>query len=420
MSLEAVLLIILIIMVLCFGIGFYFTQKKRSGDSGSDEVINSLSRLENRLNMLDGANSALRQELSSIVQISVKNMGDIMSQSQSERLLQLENRLKTFSLESEQKLENIRATMETRLSDIKNENTRSLEQMRKTVDENLQKTLEEKMSRSFALVNERLEQVYKGLGEMQTLANGVGDLKKVLSNVKTRGIIGELQLEAILKEVLSPEQYEENAVTKKGSKNYVEFAVKLPQENGDFIYLPIDSKFPGDTYSALCDAYESGDKQRIDEARKRLEATLKSEARDISEKYIDPPNTTDFAIMFLPFEGLYAEAVNSGIVELLQRSYKVNIAGPSTMAALLNSLQMGFKTLAVQKQSTEVWRVLGSVKSEFDKFNDILVLTQQRIEQANAELDKLVGVRTRQIRKRLSQLDNIDMPQLDRPQEKNI
>ncbi len=420
MSLEAVLLIILIIMVLCFGIGFYFTQKKRSGDSGSDEVINSLSRLENRLNMLDSANGALRQELSSIVQISVKNMGDIMSQSQSERLLQLENRLKTFSLESEQKLENIRATMETRLSDIKNENTRSLEQMRKTVDENLQKTLEEKMSRSFALVNERLEQVYKGLGEMQTLANGVGDLKKVLSNVKTRGIIGELQLGAILKEVLSPEQYEENAVTKKGSKNYVEFAVKLPQENGDFIYLPIDSKFPGDTYSALCDAYESGDKQRIDEARKRLEATLKSEAKDISEKYIDPPNTTDFAIMFLPFEGLYAEAVNSGIVEQLQRSYKVNIAGPSTMAALLNSLQMGFKTLAVQKQSTEVWRVLGSVKSEFDKFNDILVLTQQRIEQANAELDKLVGVRTRQIRKRLSQLDNIDMPQLDRPQEKNI
>ncbi|MGN0456818.1 MAG: DNA recombination protein RmuC [Acutalibacteraceae bacterium] len=420
MSLEAVLMIILIILVLCFGIGFYFTQKKRSGDSGSDEVINSLSRLENRLNMLDSANSALRQELSSIVQISVKNMGDIMSQSQSERLLQLENRLKTFSLESEQKLENIRATMETRLSDIKNENTRSLEQMRKTVDENLQKTLEEKMSRSFALVNERLEQVYKGLGEMQTLANGVGDLKKVLSNVKTRGIIGELQLGAILKEVLSPEQYEENAVTKKGSKNYVEFAVKLPQENGDFIYLPIDSKFPGDTYSALCDAYESGDKQRIDEARKRLEATLKSEARDISEKYIDPPNTTDFAIMFLPFEGLYAEAVNSGIVEQLQRSYKVNIAGPSTMAALLNSLQMGFKTLAVQKQSTEVWRVLGSVKSEFDKFNDILVLTQQRIEQANAELDKLVGVRTRQIRKRLSQLDNIDMPQLDRPQEKNI
>ena len=420
MSLEAVLLIILIILVLCFGIGFYFTQKKRSGDSGSDEVINSLSRLENRLNMLDSANSALRQELSSIVQISVKNMGDIMSQSQSERLLQLENRLKTFSLESEQKLENIRATMETRLSDIKNENTRSLEQMRKTVDENLQKTLEEKMSRSFALVNERLEQVYKGLGEMQTLANGVGDLKKVLSNVKTRGIIGELQLGAILKEVLSPEQYEENAVTKKGSKNYVEFAVKLPQENGDFIYLPIDSKFPGDTYSALCDAYESGDKQRIYEARKRLEATLKSEARDISEKYIDPPNTTDFAIMFLPFEGLYAEAVNSGIVEQLQRSYKVNIAGPSTMAALLNSLQMGFKTLAVQKQSTEVWRVLGSVKSEFDKFNDILVLTQQRIEQANAELDKLVGVRTRQIRKRLSQLDNIDMPQLDRPQEKNI
>ncbi|MCQ4022458.1 MULTISPECIES: DNA recombination protein RmuC [unclassified Ruminococcus] len=419
MSLEAVLLIILIILILCFGVGLYLAIKKQGGEHYCDGVSKELSQIENRLNMLDSANSALRQELSSIVQISVKNMGDILSQSQSERLVQLENRLKTFSLESEQKLENIRASMEVRLTDIKNENARSLEQMRKTVDENLQKTLEEKMSRSFALVNERLEQVYKGLGEMQSLANGVGDLKKVLSNVKTRGIIGELQLGAILKEVLSPEQYEENAITKKGSKNYVEFAVKLPQDSGEFIYLPIDSKFPGDTYSALCDAYDSGDKLRIDEARKRLHATLKSEAKDISDKYLDPPNTTDFAIMFLPFEGLYAEAVNSGIVEQLQRSYKVNIAGPSTMAALLNSLQMGFKTLAVQKQSTEVWRVLGSVKSEFDKFNDILVLTQQRIEQANAELDKLVGVRTRQIRKRLSQLDEIDIPKFSDKAENN-
>lgn len=412
MSIEMVLLIVLIILVVCFGTVLFSALKKKGADNDSGEILRELTLLDNRLNMLENANSTLRQELSSIVQLSVKNMGDILSQGQGERLLQIENRLKTFSLENEQKLENIRTTMENRLSDIKNENTRSLEQMRKTVDENLQKTLEEKMSRSFALVNERLEQVYKGLGEMQSLANDVGGLKKVLSNVKTRGIIGELQLGAILKEVLSPEQYEENAVTKKGSKNFVEFAVKLPQENGDFIYLPIDSKFPGDTYRALCDAYDTCDKDKIADAKKRLQATLKSEAKDISEKYIDPPNTTDFAIMFLPFEGLYAEAVNSGIVEELQKSYKVNIAGPSTMAALLNSLQMGFKTLAVQKQSTEVWKVLGSVKSEFDKFNDILVLTQQRIEQANAELDKLVGVRTRQIRKRLSQLDSIDMPKL--------
>lgn len=412
MSLEAVLLIILIILTLCLGGVLYTAIRKQVGESNSGEIAKSLSQFEERLNMLDRANSTLRQELSSIVQLSTKNMGDILSQSQSERLLQLENRLKTFSLENEQKLENIRATMETRLSDIKNENSRSLDEMRKTVDENLHKTLEDKMSRSFALVNQRLEQVYKGLGEMQSLANDVGGLKKVLANVKTRGIIGELQLGAILKEVLSPEQYEENVITKKGSKNFVEYAVKLPQENGDFIYLPIDSKFPGDTYTALCDAYDSGDRDKISDAKKILTATLKKEAKDISEKYIDPPNTTDFAIMFLPFEGLYAEAVNSRIVEELQRNYKVNIAGPSTMAALLNSLQMGFKTLAVQKQSTEVWKVLGSVKTEFEKFDNILTLTQQRIEQANAELDKLVGVRTRQIRKRLSQLDNIDMPKL--------
>lgn len=412
MSLEAVLLIILIILTLCLGGVLYSAIRKQGGERSSSDIAKSLSQLEERLNMLDRANSTLRQELSSIVQLSTKNMGDILSQSQSERLLQLENRLKTFSLENEQKLENIRATMETRLSDIKNENSRSLDEMRKTVDENLQKTLEDKMSRSFALVNQRLEQVYKGLGEMQSLANDVGGLKKVLANVKTRGIIGELQLGAILKEVLSPEQYEENVVTKKGSKNFVEFAVKLPQENGDFIYLPIDSKFPGDTYRELCDAYDSSNKDKITDAKKNLTATLKKEAKDISEKYIDPPNTTDFAIMFLPFEGLYAEAVNSRIVEELQRNYKVNIAGPSTMAALLNSLQMGFKTLAVQKQSTEVWKVLGSVKTEFEKFDNILTLTQQRIEQANAELDKLVGVRTRQIRKRLSQLDNIDMPKL--------
>lgn len=414
MGFESILLIIILIIILILGAGMFIALKRRSGSNGAD-IITAVDRLENRLNSIETANSALRQELSSIVQISVKNMGDILAQNQragdenqTQRLSQLENRLNAFSLESEQKLENIRRSMENRLTEIKNENSKSLEQMRKTVDENLQKTLEEKMNRSFSLVNERLEQVYKGLGEMQSLAGSVGDLKKVLSNVKTRGIIGELQLGAILKEVLAPEQYTENVVTKKGSKYYVEFAVKLPAEDKGFIYLPIDSKFPGDTYAALCDAYDGGNKTQIEQARKKLKATLIAEAKDISEKYIDPPNTTDFAIMFLPFEGLYAEAVNSGVAPQLQRDYRVNLAGPSTMAALLNSLQMGFKTLAVQKQSAEVWRVLGSVKSEFDKFNDILIATQQRIEQANSELDKLVGVRTRQIRKRLSQLDELE------------
>lgn len=415
MSIEIILLIILILLAATSAVMQYISIKNKSVQRNDKEIERLLTRLEGRLSALENSGSATRNELSSIVQISVKNMGDILAQNQKagdesnlQRLIQLENRLKTFSTENEQKLENIRNVMESRLLDIRKENSQALDRMRMTVDEKLQKTLEEKMNRSFALVNERLEQVYKGLGEMQNLANDVGGLKKVLSNVKTRGIIGEIQLGAILKEVLSPEQYEENAITKKGSRNFVEFAVKLPSDDDGFIYLPIDSKFPGDTYSTLCDAYDNGDKAQIEQSRNALKNTLKNEARDIKEKYIDPPNTTDFAVMFLPFEGLYAEAVNSGIVEILQRDYKVNIAGPSTMAALLNSLQMGFKTLAVQKQSTEVWRVLGSVKAEFDKFNEILLKTQERIDQANQELDKLVGVRSRKISLRLSELQKFD------------
>lgn len=357
--------------------------------------------------------SSLRSELSTLTQGSVKNMGDMIfenqrtfSQAQSDKMARLEERIKTFSLESEQKLENIRGSVEKRLQYLQSDNNRQLDEMRKTVDERLQKSLEDKMNKSFSLVNERLEQVYKGLGEMQNLAVGVGDLKKVLSNVKTRGILGEIQLGGILSEILAPEQYEENVATKKGSKNVVEFAIKLPGDDDSFVYLPIDSKFPGDTYSSLRDAVESGDKVLIDACAKQLVATIKNEAKDIRDKYIDPPNTTEFAIMFLPFEGLYSEVVNRGLVEILQRDYKVNVAGPSTMAALLNSLQMGFKTLAVQKRSAEVWKVLGDVKQEFDKFNNVLVATQQRLDQANKELDKLVGVRTRQIQRKLKSVQS--------------
>ena len=359
--------------------------------------------------------STLRQELSLSTQQSVKNMGDMIAtnqrdfaQSQIENSKAIEERLKTFSLENEQKLELIRKSVEQKLSYIQEDNNKQLEKMRETVDEKLQKTLEDKMNKSFALVSERLEQVYKGLGEMQNLASGVGDLKKVLSNVKTRGILGEIQLSSILKEILSPEQYEENVATKQGSRDVVEFAVKLPADDNSFIYLPIDSKFPGDTYASLRDAYDSGSKEAVDAAAKVLINTIKKEAKDIRDKYIDPPNTTEFAIMFLPFEGLYSEVVNRGMVELLQREYKVNIAGPSTMAALLNSLQMGFKTLAVQKRSAEVWNVLSAVKNEFDKFEDVLTMTQQRLNQANSELDKLVGVRTRQIKRKLSDVSVIE------------
>lgn len=367
------------------------------------------------LKELNAQQSLLRQELNSQTQLSVKNMGDILaenqrnfSQNQSERFNQLEERLKTFSLENEQKLENIRQTVQKQLTHIQDDNNKQLDEMRETVDKKLQQTLEEKMTQSFALVNERLEQVYKGLGEMQTLASGVGDLKKVLSNVKTRGILGEIQLGSILSEILSPSQYEENVVTKKGTKNVVEFAVKLPSDDDKFIYLPIDSKFPGDSYSALRDAIDEGDKEKINLAAKQLVATIKNEAKDIRDKYIDPPNTTDFAIMFLPFEGLYCEVVNRGLVEALQRDYKVNVAGPSTMAALLNSLQMGFKTLAVQKRSTEVWKILSEVKKEFDTFNSVLENTQNRLKQANDELEKLVGVRTRQIQRKLKDVQSTD------------
>ena len=331
------------------------------------------------------------------------------AQSQNDRAVQLEQRLHSFSADNVQSLENIRRSVDEKLESIRRENLRQLDEMRQTVDEKLQKTLEEKMNKSFSLVNERLEQVYKGLGEMQTLAVGVGDLKKVLSNVKTRGILGEIQLGAILSEILTKEQYEENIATKKGSKNVVEFAIKLPSDGAGTVYLPVDSKFPGDTYSALRDAVESCDKQRIESAQKALVQRIKGEAKDIHDKYIDPPNTTEFAIMFLPFEGLYSEVVNMGLVEVLQREYKVNIAGPSTMAALLNSLQMGFKTLAVQKRSAEVWKILGGVKTEFDKFNDVLVMTQQRLDQANKELDKLVGVRTRQIQRQLKDVESVSL-----------
>lgn len=399
--LNIVTIVLLLITVAMLGIVIANQLKKKSENGNSEEI----KRLEQSLHT---EQSTLRQELTSATQISVKNLGDMIyanqnayAINQSKSLNQLEERLKTFSLENEQKLENIRRSVESRLNYIQEDNNRKLEEMRKTVDERLQQSIEEKMNRSFSLVSERLEQVYKGLGEMQNLANGVGDLKKVLTNVKTRGTLGEYQLSAILSEILSPEQYEENVATKKGSRNVVEFAVKLPSDDDKFIYLPIDSKFPGDTYSALRDAIDEGDKVKIDLAAKALIATIKSEAKDIYDKYIDPPYTTEFAIMFLPFEGLYSEVVNRGLVEILQRDYKVNIAGPSTMAALLNSLQMGFKTLAVQKRSAEVWEILGAVKQEFDKFGDVLEATQQRLDQANKELDKLVGVRTRQIQRKL-------------------
>lgn len=323
--------------------------------------------------------------------------------------LRQEERLKTFSAETEQKLENIRGTLEQRLRVIQDDNSKKLDDMRKVVDEKLQTTINTRMTESFKLVNDRLEQVYKGLGEMQSLASGVGDLKKALTNVKTRGILGEIQLGAILEDILSPEQYETNCRVKKGSANAVEFAVKIPSQDGDFIYLPIDAKFPGDTYNALIDAYEGGDKAEIDNAAKALCRRIKDEAKDISTKYIYPPETTEFAVMFLPFEGLYAEVVNRGLLEELQRTYRVTVAGPSTMSAMLCSIRMCFKNAAIQRCSDEVWKVLGAVKTEFATFEKALTSTQDKINKVSDELDKLIGVRTRAINRKLKNVTELDL-----------
>ena len=265
------------------------------------------------------------------------------------------------------------------------------------------RSLESQERRLFEL-NQRLEMVYQNLGEMQNMARGMEDIRKVLSNVKTRGILGELQLKMILDEILAPSQYEENVATKLGSNDRVEFAIKLPEG----VMLPIDSKFPADMYGNLVDAYDSGDKLAVIEASTKLKNRLKIEAKTISEKYIDPPNTTDFAVMFLPFEGLYVEAVNQGLIESFQRDYKVCIAGPTTFIALLSSLQMGFRTLAIQKKSNEAWGVLSEVKEEFQKFDNTLAKVQSSLSKAEDDLEKLIGVRTRVMNRKLDKISNFE------------
>jgi DNA recombination protein RmuC len=291
------------------------------------------------------------------------------------------------------------------------ENTeKKLEQMRETVDEKLQKTLNERLGQSFELVGKQLESVQKGLGEMQTLAQDVGGLKRVLSNVKARGGIGEVQLAMLLEQVLAPEQYDSNVKTKKGSADAVEFAIKLPgrDDSLDSVYLPIDAKFPKDVYEKMLDAYDIADPAMIEAASKTLESTIKKMARDIHDKYIDPPNTTDFAIMFLPFEGIYAEVVRrASLLEQLQREFKVIVTGPTTLAAILNSLQMGFRTLAIQKRSGEVWKILGAVKKEFESFGGMLEKAQKNIQTASNQIDEVMGKRTRAIQRKLKSVETI-------------
>lgn len=412
---ETTLLYIVIILCLLTAV-LAAAAMMRAGTLGKrlSEMKADTQNTERQLQEIRQANRDMIQQTQNSLQV----FGELISRNQKDsadnldkRLADINTRFSQMALENEQKLENIRLSMEKKIGELTNDNNRQLEEMRKTVDEKLQKTLEDRITQSFKLVNDRLEQVYKGLGEMQNLAVGVGDLKKVLSNVKTRGILGEVQLGAILEQILSPEQYEENVITKSTGAERVEFAVKLPGDDERTVWLPIDAKFPADSYSRLVDAYELGDAAAIEEAAKNLERVIKSEAKDIHTKYIEPPYTTDFGIMFLPFEGLYAEVVRRGLLDVLQREYKVNIAGPTTMAALLNSLQMGFKTLAIQKHSSEVWEVLGAVKTEFGTFGKVLDSARKRLRMADEDLEKLIGTRTRAIERKLRGVESLSAPE---------
>ena len=447
---ETLLLLIgIAIIALLVAVVIMLMNIRQTGSS--DHKIDSEVRLliDNFSKNSSNANRQLREELSSNVQTNVKNLGDLLSSAQkntddalsakisdmsaqiyrhlsdmdkflsdkqtasgeavNQQLKVLESRFRTLEENNEQKLDAMRSTMSKHLLSMQDENSKKLDAIQATVNEKL----ENKMNESFRLVSDRLEQVYKGLGEMQNIAAGVGDLKKVLSNVKTRGILGEIQLEAILSDILAPEQYDKDTATIPKSANRVEFAVKLPSGGDEgFIYLPIDSKFHGDTFASLQDAYDSADPERIAEAKKALSTALKKAAKDISEKYVEPPYTTNFGIMFLPFEGLYAEVASSGLIEELRRTYNVSVTGPSTMAAMLNSLQMGFRTLAIQKKSNQVWEILGSVKSEFQTFSKALEETQKHIKKVDDDLEKLVGVRTRQINRKLSAVETLDVSEM--------
>lgn len=311
--------------------------------------------------------------------------------------------------DTEIKLEKIRETVESKLKSLQEDNGRKLEEMRNTVDEKLQTTLEKRFNDSFTLISERLEMVHKGLGEMQTLASSVGDIKKVMSNVKSRGILGEYQLANILEDLLTNEQYEKNVKTKAGSGAIVEFAIKLPNNNNleKNLWLPIDSKFPKEDYEALVDAYDDGNADKIDELKKSFRNAIIKNAKDIKEKYIDPPNTTEYAIMFLPFESLYAEVLRTpGLFEQLQKEYKITITGPTTLSALLNSLQMGFRTLAIEKRSSEVWDLLGAVKTAFGKFGTVLEKTKRKLDEASKTIDD-AGVRSRSIERQLRKVQEL-------------
>lgn len=335
---------------------------------------------------------------------SLESIGKLLQ----EKLENMERRVEHVEQANEQRLEGIRGVVEQKLEEMRTDNNAKLDLIRGTVDEKLQSTLEKRIAASFNTVTQELKRVYEGLGEMRKLATGVDSLKKILGNVKTRGILGEVQLGAILEEILAPEQFERDVVTVSGTRNRVEYAIHMPGQGNRTVYLPIDAKFPGDLYAKLQEAKEEGSKEEIEACYKALESRIRDEARDIHTKYIAPPETTEFGIMFLPFEGLYAEVVSRGMLQELQQKYQVTITGPSTMAAFLNSLRMGFRTLAIQQRSSEVWHILGAVKHEFAKFQDGLKAMKGHLDSTSRDLDKLMTTRTNVITRKLNGVESLD------------
>ena len=395
----------------------------------SREFFETLEKQQERIeHMVRDEFARNRQESAVSGRQSREEIGSILKSASDSQLKQMsglagmqKDQLDSFSKQllaltklNEDKLESLRKTIETQLRAIQEDSSRKLEQMRAVVEEKLQSTLEKRLGESFKQVSERLEQVYKGLGEMRSLATGVGDLKKVLTNVKTRGTWGEIRLSHILEQILTPDQYEVNVATKKDSSERVEFAIKLPGQDSHeekIVWLPIDSKFPQEDYQRLLDAQEAADKDQAEKAVKNLENRVKVEAKAIRQKYIDPPNTTDFGIMFLPVEGLYAEVLRRpGLCDSLQRDFRIVVTGPTTLAALLNSLQMGFRTLAIEKRSSEVWELLGAVKTQFSKFGQVLAKTKKKLQEASNTIDQ-AETRTRVITRKLSKVQ--ELPQAE-------
>jgi DNA recombination protein RmuC len=386
------------------------TEAASAAHESRGELTGAVDQL--RVQQTDAARSA-REELHR----SLTDFGESLAIRVTEMATLQKSQLDSFSRQmqsltesNELKFERLREAVELRLKSLQDENSRKLEEVRATVDEKLHATLEQRLGQSFRQVSEQLEQVHRGLGEMQNLATGVGDLKRVLTNVKTRGTWGEIQLGAILEQILTPDQYARNVATRSGSADRVEYAVRLPgRESGDagVVWLPIDAKFPQEDYQRLLDAQEQANPVLADEAGRQLELRIKAEAKSIREKYLDPPHTTDFAILFLPIEGLYAEVLRRpGLADGLQREARVTIAGPTTLAAILNSLQMGFRTLAIEKRSSEVWALLGGVKTEFSRFGEVLEKTQKKLQEASNTIEAAT-VRSRTIERKLRTVQDL-------------